>query len=101
MTGWVAVLTGCGICFGLKLIGYLAPGHWLETPRVTRVAALVTAALLAALLAVQTVVGGHRLVLDARIPAVAVAGVLLWRRAPFVMVVLAAALVAAGLRLIG
>jgi hypothetical protein len=100
MTGWVAVLAGCGVCFVLKLLGYLAPARWLETPRVTRVASLVTAALLAALLAVQTVVTGHRLVLDARVPAVAVAALLLWRRAPFVLVVLAAALVAAGLRLL-
>jgi hypothetical protein len=39
-------------------------------------------------------------VLDARVPAVAVAGFLLWRRAPFVVVVVVAAVVAAGLRLI-
>jgi hypothetical protein len=100
VTGWAAVLAGCGVCFVLKLVGYLAPARWLETERVARVASLVTVALLAALLAVQTVVAGQRLVLDARVPAVAVAGFLLWRRAPFVVVVVVAAVVAAGLRLI-
>ena len=40
---------------------------------------------------VQTVGDGHRLVLDARVPALAVAAVLVWRRAPFLVVVLAAA----------
>jgi hypothetical protein len=101
MTGWAAVLAGCGVCFVLKLLGYLAPTRWLETLRVTRVAGLVTVALLAALFAVQTVVAGQRLVLDARVPAVAVAAVLLWRRAPFIVVVATAAVVAALLRLVG
>jgi hypothetical protein len=100
VTGWTAVLVGCAVCFALKLVGYLAPAHWLETERVARVASLVTVALLAALLAVQTVVSGQRLTLDARVPAVAVAGFLLWRRVPFVVVVIVAAVVAAGLRLI-
>ncbi|HEX2804687.1 MAG TPA: AzlD domain-containing protein [Kineosporiaceae bacterium] len=100
MIGWSTVLAGCGVCFVFKLIGYLAPAHWLETERVARVASLVTVALLAALLAVQTVVSGQRLTLDARVPAVAVAAVLLWRRAPFVVVVVVAALVATGLRMI-
>ncbi len=41
-----------------------------------------------------------RLVLDARAPAVLVAGVLVWRRAPFLVVVLAAGATAAILRLL-
>jgi Branched-chain amino acid transport protein (AzlD) len=99
--GWTAVLVACGACFGLKLVGYLAPHHWLESERVTRVAGLVTIALLAALLAVQTLGSGHGLGVDARLPAVGVAAVLLWRRAPFIVVVTTAAVVAAGLRLLG
>jgi branched-subunit amino acid transport protein len=99
MNGWAAVLAACGVCFALKLVGYLAPTRWLETERVTRVAALVTVALLAALCAVQAVVTESRLVPDARVPALGVAAVLLWRRTPFVVVVIAAAVVAAGLRL--
>jgi uncharacterized membrane protein len=96
--GWTAVLAACAVCFTVKLAGYLAPHSWLEHPRVMRVTGLVTVALLSALVAVQTVASGRHLTLDARIPAVAVAAVLLWRRAPFVVVVIVAAVVAAGLR---
>lgn len=97
---WAAVLGACAVCFGIKLLGYLARPHWLEGERVRRVSGLVTIALLAALLAVQTVASGKHLGLDARVPAVAVAGVLLWRRTPFVVVIVVAAAVAAGLRLL-
>ncbi len=100
MIGWTAVLAACAICFLTKLAGYLAPHHWLEHPRVARTAALMTVALLSALTAVQTLAAGHRLTLDARVPAVLVAALLLWRRAPFIVVVIAAAVTAAGLRLI-
>jgi hypothetical protein len=98
VTIWVAVLTACGACFAVKLAGYLAPDAWLERPRVVRIAGLVTVALLAALVAVQTLAIGRQLQLDARVPALAVAALLLWRRAPFVVVVAAAAVTAAALR---
>ena len=100
MSTWIGLLGACALCFALKLLGYLAPPQWLERPRVVRTAGLVTAALLAALVAVQTFADGHRLVLDARLVALAVAGVALWRGAPFIVVVLLAAIVAAGLRLL-
>ena len=100
MTSWVVVLAAGAVCFALKLAGYLAPHAWLERPRVVRVAGLVTVALLAALVAVQTLASGRQLALDARVPALGVAAVLLWRRAPFVVVVVAAAITAAALRLL-
>lgn len=98
MTGWAAVLGACAACFAVKVSGYLAPQHWLERPRVVRVAGLVTVALLAALVGVQTLASGRALQPDARVPALAVAAVLLWRRAPFIVVVAAAAATAAALR---
>ena len=52
------------------------------------------------LVAVQTLNSGGELVVDARVPAMAVAGVLVWRRAPFLVVVFAAAGTAALLRLL-
>jgi hypothetical protein len=97
---WVALLGACAACFALKVGGYLAPEAWLERPRVVRIAGLVTVALLAALVAVQTLATGRQLQLDARIPALGVAAVLLWRRAPFVVVVAAAAVTAAVLRVL-
>lgn len=63
---------------------------------------LLPVALLSALVLVQTVAGeGGAVVVDARLVAVGVAVVLLVLRANFLVVVLAAAAVAAGLRAIG
>ena len=66
-----------------------------------RVADLLTVALLAALVAVQTFGAGQAIVVDARLPAVIAAAGLLLLRAPFLVVVAGAALVAALLRLWG
>ena len=46
----------------------------------------------------QTFDGAGRLVVDARVPAMVVAALLVWRRAPFLVVVLSAAATAALLR---
>lgn len=101
MTLWTAVLVASVICLALKAVGYLLPARWLEAPRPARVADLLTVALLAALVAVQTAASGSAIVVDARVPAVGVAALLLWARAPFLVVVAAAALTAALLRLWG
>ena len=102
MIGWTAVLSACLACFALKLAGHLAPRGWLERPATLRLAAAGTAALLAALVAVQTVAdGGAALRLDARLAAIGVAALALWRRAPFLVVVLLAAGTAALARAAG
>lgn len=80
LSGWVAVAAAIAACYLVKLAGYLAPHGWLERPRVSRVAALVTVALLAALVAVQTLGSGRALAVDARLAAVAVAALALHRR---------------------
>jgi branched-subunit amino acid transport protein len=67
-------------------------------PAVGQVLDLVAIPLLAALILIQTLDGGRQIVFDARVPALLVAGVLVWRRAPFLVVVLAAAATAALLR---
>ena len=100
-TVWVVVLAASALCFALKLAGHLVPEHWLADERVARTASLVTAALLAALVTVQTVGAGQAVVVDARLPALAVAAVALALRAPFIVVVLLAAATAAGLRALG
>jgi hypothetical protein len=101
VTLWTAVLLASVICLALKAIGYLVPSRWVEAPRPARIADLLTVALLAALVAVQTLGAGQAVVVDARVPAVLVAAGLLMLRAPFLVVVVAAALVAALLRLWG
>lgn len=98
---WLAIVLASAVCFGLKLAGHLVPEHWLAQPRVARTAALVTVALLSALVAVQALTAGREVVVDARLPALAVAAVALVLRAPFVVVVVLAALTAAGLRALG
>lgn len=101
MTMWTAVLVASIICVVLKTIGYLIPARWLEAERPARIADLLTVALLAALVAVQTFGAGQAVSIDARVPAVLVAAGLLWLRMPFLVVVFAAAVVAALLRLVG
>jgi branched-subunit amino acid transport protein len=102
MTLWTAVLVSSALAYALKYLGHVVPARWLAGDRTSRVTSALPIALLAALVAVQTLTGpGGALVLDARAVAVAVAIVALILRAPFIVVVLLAALVAAGLRLAG
>ena len=98
MTMWTALLVASIVCVALKTVGYLMPPKWVQAPRPMRVADLLTVALLAALVAVQTLGDGQSVVVDARVPAVLVAAGLLLLRAPFLVVVAAAALTAALLR---
>jgi branched-subunit amino acid transport protein len=95
---WTALLALCAISYALKASGPVLAGGRRLGPQVRGSLDLVAAPLLAALILVQTLGDGHRLVLDARAPAVGVAAVLVWRRAPVLVVVLAAAATAALLR---
>ena len=96
---WVAVVAGSAGCYAIKLAGLSVPDRILEHPRMRRVAAMLPVALLAALIAVQTLASGRALVLDARLAGVVVAIVAVRLRAPFLVVVLAATLTTALLRL--
>ena len=95
---WLAVV-GCGVgCYLLKLAGLSVPPRVLAQPRLRRVADLIPAALLAALIGVQVFANGHRLVVDARAAGLLVAGIALLLRAPFLLVVVLASVTAALLR---
>lgn len=100
MTIWQIIILASIAVFALKLAGYLVPASFIEKPRPARVANLLTVALLAALIAVQTLGSGQAIVFDARVPAIIVAAGLFALRVPFIIVVAAAALVAAGIRLV-
>lgn len=67
-------------------------------PRWTKLMALVPIAVVAAVFAVQTFTSRDQIVLDARVAGVAAASIAVWRRAPMVLVVIAAAGVTAGVR---
>jgi branched-subunit amino acid transport protein len=98
---WAALLALCGVSYALKAVGPLLAGGRQLGSGMRRALELVAVPMLAALIVVQTFGDGHRLVLDARVPALAVAALLIWRRAPFLVVVLASAATAALLRAIG
>ncbi len=96
---WVAILATSLGCYLLKLAGVSVPQRWLAAPRVERTANLLPVALLAALVAVQTLVSRQDVTLDARVLGVAAACVALALRAPFLVVVGVAAATAALVRL--
>lgn len=98
MTLWLIVIIASLACLSLKLAGYLIPATFFEKPIPARIANLLTVALLAALTAVQSLGSGAQIVVDARLPALAVAAVLLTLRAPFILVVIAAAATAGLIR---
>lgn len=98
MTLWLIVIIASLTCLSLKVAGYLVPASVLEKPAPARIANLLTVALLAALIAVQTLGSGAHIVVDARLPALAVAAVLLALRVPFIVVVIVAAASAALIR---
>jgi uncharacterized membrane protein len=95
---WMAILLAAAGCYLLKLGGLSVPRAVLEHPVVERVADLLPVALLSALIAVQVFADGPSLVVDARLVGLGVAVVALALRAPFIVVVLAAALAAALVR---
>jgi branched-subunit amino acid transport protein len=98
---WAALLALAAGGYALKAVGPVAMGGREPSPRTARLLALIAVPLLAALIVVQTFGDGQRVVLDARVPALAVAAICVWRRAPFLVTVLVAAAVAAGLRALG
>ena len=99
MTWTAIIITGIG-CYLLKLAGLSVPGALLERPVVQRIADLLPVALLAALIGVQVFATGTHLAVDARLAGLLAALVALVLRAPFIVVVLVAALTAALIRLL-
>jgi hypothetical protein len=100
MTLWSAILLSSAMVYSWKLFGYLVPERFVSNPRIKELAALLTVALLAALVGIQTFVSAEGVTVDARFPALVVAGVLFYLRVPFVVVVVIAAAIAALLRLL-
>lgn len=98
MTLWSAILISSALVYSWKLLGFLVPERFVSNPKIKELAALLTVALLAALVGIQTFVSAEGVSVDARVPALVVAGVLFYLRVPFVVVVIIAASVAALLR---
>jgi branched-subunit amino acid transport protein len=99
---WIAVLVTAGGCYALKLAGLTVPQRVLASKRARRFAELVPVALLAALSASQALTSGHSIDLDpARLAGMGAAVAALLLRAPFLVVIVAAAGTAALVRAIG
>jgi uncharacterized membrane protein len=97
---WAAIAVTAVGCYLLKLAGLSIPNRVLDRPFVRRLSDLIPIALLGALVAVQALSTGQRLVIDARLAGFAAGVVALLLRAPFLVVVLVAAVTTALLRLI-
>ena len=98
---WTVILVASLGCYLLKWSGAVVPARWLDGPAIRRAAALLPIALLVGLIITQTFDGGRRLTLDARIPGILVALLAVRLRAPFLAVVVSAAVTTALVRAIG
>jgi branched-subunit amino acid transport protein len=96
---WAPLLVAAAACYAIKLSGLSLPQRFLQDPRIQRTVPLLPVALLAALIAVNTFSTGTHLVVDARAASLTVAGIAVLLRAPFLVVVVAAAATAALVRL--
>lgn len=97
MSWWTIGVLAAG-AYGLKALGLFAFDARPPSPRVLDVLRLLPAALLGALIVVQTVAVGESLQIDARAAGVMAGGFAAWRKAPFVVVLVVAAAVTAAIR---
>lgn len=101
MSLWGWILIACLVAFVTKLAGYLMPHAWLESDGFQHLSAAMTIGLLAALVATNAFAVGQSLRLDSRVLSLLAAGVALWLRLPFILVVVIGAAAAALGRLAG
>jgi hypothetical protein len=95
---WPVLLVIAAGAYAFKLIGVFAGERATLLLRAERLLALLPPAVLAGLIMVQTFDGGRRLVIDARAAGLAAGAIAVWRKAPFVLVVIVAAAVTALVR---
>ena len=95
---WPTVLIASGAAFALKLLGYVVPQRYFDTPLARRITLLIPVALLSALIGLWTFVDGTTITVDARAVGLLAALIALLLRAPFLVVIVAAAATAAIVR---
>ncbi|GAB2777701.1 AzlD domain-containing protein [Nocardioides salsibiostraticola] len=101
MTFWILIAVVAVLTAAIKAVGPVVLGGRALPPRFNGVIVVMPAAVLAALVVTSALADGDRLTVDATTVGVAVGGLLLWKRAPVLVAVLAAAVVTAGLRAMG
>jgi branched-subunit amino acid transport protein len=92
------VLTLAAAAYAFKVAGLVVIGSRRLPPVVDRCLALVPAALISALVVMNTFSIGTELVLDARAAGVGAAAFAAWRRAPLIVVIVLGAAVTALVR---
>ena len=95
---WIAIAVMTVVSFAIKAVGRVVLGGRELPPAAERLIVLVPAALLTALVMVETFAHGRELVVDARVPGLVAAIVAVALRASVLVVLLAAAIVTAGVR---
>lgn len=101
MTWTIVFVLAAGV-WGQRFLGMYVGGPVLRRfPALGTLATLIPAAVVMAVIVQLTLGRGASLQIDARFAGMAVAAVLVWRRAPFVAVVVAAALTTALVRALG
>ena len=98
---WMPVIVASLGAYALKIAGFFVPKKLMDNERFRNVSGLLPIGLLAGLIAVQTFANGMTLTLDGRILGLVVAIPLLLKKAPFIVVVLSAAVVTAVARYFG
>lgn len=98
---WIGIAALAAGTYAIRLAGPLLRERLKIPESVRRYLTLSAVVLLAALIATSALVADAGFAGYARPAGVAVGAVLVWRKAPFVIVVIAAAVTAAVLRLIG
>jgi branched-subunit amino acid transport protein len=96
-----AILLLAGGTYAFRITGPLLRERFRPGPRVTRLLSVAASVLLVALVATSALTQGHDFAGWARPAGVLVGGVLAVLKLPFLVVVLAAIAVTAGLRLLG
>ncbi len=95
---WTVVIASSIIALILKITGYIVPEKYLEKPKIKSITNYVPIVMLSSLVIVQTFSQGQTVVFDTRLLGLVAAFLLLILRAPFIVVVIAAAVVSAVFR---
>ncbi len=98
MSVWEVVAAASIACVAFKVGGYLVPARAFDAPPISRTMNLVTVALLAGLITVQTLGTESGIAVDARMIALVLAAGLYAVKTPFMVVVIASVAAAALLR---
>jgi len=92
---WTVLIVTSVLSFTIKIVGHSVPERWLAHPRLQRINALIPISLLSALVVAQGLVVKAHVVVDHRLAGLLAALAALIAKAPFPVVVIAAAVVSA------